>query len=315
MDDALKEKILILSDRAWERRLEWPDVEAWLNNFTGEALPEHIEKANALYLLTQTMYFGQELIREMLRSVYLHLYKYPIVRGIRKRNGDTLDSNFIESAFSCELESTRFLGVGNPSESGAHLLYYFRQVNELNKDLFIGGEQILSIDRDDNEISISQKEAGIKRYIFIDDVLGSGTQIADYLKEIIREIRMISPSIELRYLSLFATSDGLKRAREPDLFGGNVDCIFELDSSFKCFSKDSRYFIDNDDAVGKNNAKKIALEYGQRLFGKHPLGYRNGQLLLAMSHNTPDNSLPILWVDIPKKLPWVPIFKRFHKNY
>lgn len=37
-----------------------------------------------------------------------------------------------------ELESTLFIEfLGNPSESGAHLLYFFRQINNLSKEHFL----------------------------------------------------------------------------------------------------------------------------------------------------------------------------------
>jgi hypothetical protein len=51
--------------------------------------------------------------------------------------------------------------MGNPAESGTHLLYYFRQVNNINKDLFI----------DQSKVDLSDTQ--IKRYIYIDDMIKS----------------------------------------------------------------------------------------------------------------------------------------------
>lgn len=315
MLDELKQKILTLSEKAWERKIDWPEVESWLSNFDGEFEPKDRERLHALYLLTQSMYFGQSLIREMLRSIYEHLYRYPIIKEIRKKHNDTLDAELIEGEFSSELNNTRFLGVGNPSESGPHLLYYFRQINDIQKSIFIDSGQILGITRDENGISISQSEPDVKHYIFIDDVLGSGTQITTYLWDILRELRRCAPDVEISYYALFATSDGLSAARAPELFGDNVGCIYELDNTFKCFDNDSRYFSNDSGEIDKAVAKTVAEGYGEKLWHKHPLGYKNGQLLLALAHNTPDNSLPILWVDVPKNIPWHPIFRRFHKKY
>ena len=53
-------------------------------------------------------------------------------------------------------------------------------------------------------------------------------------------------------------------------------------------------------------------KYGSTLWNMHPLGYKDGQLLLSLFHNTPDNTLPIFGVE---NTTWTPIFKRFHKIY
>lgn len=316
--DDLKRKILVLSEKAWERKVIWPEVESWLENFRGIHTNVEDEKLHALYLLTQTMYFSQELIREMLRSIFDDLYRYPIISKIREENNDTLDEGIIEKGFIEALKNTRFLGVGNPSESGPHLLYYFRQINSLPKDIFIDSSEILSISRNDQDnVVISQKDTTVERYVFIDDLLGSGDQVKSYLDDIIRELRKCAPNSEIYYFSLFATSSGLVEARKPDFFDNKAESIYELDATFKCFDKSSRCFINKPSEINQNTALEIAKKYGQGLGleSRDHLGYKDGQLLLALSHNTPDNSLPILWFDFPKNVPWTPIFKRYIKQY
>jgi hypothetical protein len=59
--------------------------------------------------------------------------------------------------------------MGNPAESGTHLLYYFRQVNNINKDLFI----------DQSKVDLSDTQ--IKRYIYIDDMSITGKQVYLYI--------------------------------------------------------------------------------------------------------------------------------------
>ena len=44
------------------------------------------------------------------------------------------------------------------------------------------------------------------------------------------------------------------------------------------------------------------------------LGFGDCQLLLSMEHNTPDNTLPIIWFDEDEKM-WRPIFKRYNKIF
>ena len=65
--------------------------------------------------------------QELMRVLFRDLYRYPIVEQIRKANNDTTNIDLINREFQDALDRTLFLGVGNPSESGCHLLYYFRQ--------------------------------------------------------------------------------------------------------------------------------------------------------------------------------------------
>ena len=72
------------------------------------------------------------------------LFRAPLVHAIRRANNDIKDITFLDVEFCKELACTRFLGVGNPSESGHHLLYYFRQENSLPKAAFINSHEIFS---------------------------------------------------------------------------------------------------------------------------------------------------------------------------
>jgi len=82
-----------------------------------------------------------------------------------------------------ELDCTRFLGIGNPSESGVHLLYYFRQENCLPKDVFIDASRAFkSTVTPDGNISVQIGNPDITRYVFIDDICGSGDTAITYSK-------------------------------------------------------------------------------------------------------------------------------------
>ena len=147
MDDlreVLIKKLKILNETIWENKADNVRIQAWLDNFQENTSSNHSEQLHALYLLRQFIYFGSRQIRELLKSLFRDLFKYPIVEQIRKDNGDTTDVDFIYRRFTEELSKTRFLGMGNPSESGAHLLYYFRQENSLPKNSFIHSHQIFN---------------------------------------------------------------------------------------------------------------------------------------------------------------------------
>lgn len=101
---------------------------------------------------------------------------------------------------------------------------------------------------------------------------------------------------------------------ESALFDGKAVSLFELDDTYKTFDNLGRYFATTPDWFDKNEFYNIAYGYGKQLKPSYPLGYKDGQLLLAFFHNTPDNTLPIFW-DEGLRSPWSPVFARFDKQY
>jgi hypothetical protein len=308
MIEELKRKIKVLNEQVWEHRAPWPAIEEWLRNFDGATAATDSERLHALYMLAQFMYFGSKEIRALLRAMFRDEYRYPIVEKIRKENGDTLDQNVINNHFLTELSATRFLGMGNPSESGTHLLYYFRQENGLPKDLFINPHQIFDYD----SAGVRQiRDRAVKRYVFLDDFCGSGRQAKDYSRDIVEPIRRLQPLASVSYYVLFATTTSVDEIQANTAFT-EVNSIFDLDPSFKCFGDKSRYFAATLPGIVKKTAHDMSMHYGRQLWSSHPLGYGDCQLLIGFHHNTPDNTLPIIWFD-EGTTSWLPIFKRYPK--
>lgn len=303
-------RIKVLHDTVWEGHASGPAVQQWLGNFTCPPdAPD--ERLHALCLLSQFMYFGSRQMRVLLKALYRDKYKYPIVEQIRRANEDTLDVPFIQAQFQQTLDATRFLGIGNPSESGVHLLYYFRQENQLRKKYFINAHEIFSAEADKRILRFPQ----VTRYVFIDDFCGSGSQGKRYSTDILAELKKLSPTSIVSYHVLFATSDGLNSLRSDTLFDA-VECIYELDSTFKCFGSNSRYFKTTPvEGINKTEAEKMCRKYGAQLDNANPLGFGDCQLLIGFHHNTPNNTLPIIWFDEPGGPPWTPIFRRYSKYF
>lgn len=239
------------------------------------------------------------------------------MQRIRRNFKNTKDVPLLRKQYQDQLAATRFVGLGNPAESGAHLLYVFRQVNGLPKDYFA---DLLSAFASKpsrtraGEIEYKIRDASVNRIVFFDDIVGSGTQARQYLSEELNRIRAGDPNFELSFLSLFATTEGLERLNVPELFDGRATCLFELDSSFRAFSVDARYFADSPAWFNAVDFQAMARQYGASLQPRLPVGYKDGQLLLAFAHNTPDNTLPIFW-DQGTRTQWHPIFPRFDKKY
>ncbi|MEQ8908712.1 MAG: hypothetical protein RIC95_05940 [Vicingaceae bacterium] len=232
--------------------------------------------------------------------------------------------------FDEKLSRTRFLGVGNPSESGVHLLYFFRQENRLAKSQFIDSNQIF--DRS-NPMDIQLNAPDIEEYIFIDDFCGSGSQATEYSDKIVDLILSINPHVKISYLMLFATNTGKDYVKNNTNFH-YVDSVYEVDETFKCFSTNSRFFKNAPDEINQIFAKEMCERYGkdliksiiereirgisvaelENLSEQHKLGFGDCQLLMGFHHNTPDNTLPIIWYD-ENDIAWNPIFKRYNKKY
>jgi len=313
--DSLQGKLKQLTETTWREKISGADIKNWVSQFSQSTSVHDNEQLQALFLLSNFIYFGQVEIRELLKSLYRDLYRTPAIHAIRRANNDTTDWNLMESEFQSHRQSTRFLGVGNLSESGAHLLYYFRQENALPKSLFISAHEIFALDVSGKPPTPKLSNEDIETYVFIDDLCGSGTQATTYSKDIVEPLRRMKPDVKIHYLMLFATTDGLKAIKDLNRFD-RVEAIYELDSTFKSLDPTSRIFTAADTDFDRLKIRATCETIGAKLWGANPLGYKDGQLLLGFTHNTPDNALPIFWLDGPAAgVNWNPIFKRYHKDY
>jgi hypothetical protein len=309
--DALFRRIKTLSERLWEDHCQAPDIEDWLGNFDGRHCADlSLERLHALHLLSSVSYFGLRELRVLLKAMFRDYYRYPIVQALRPQLADSRDAVAMARLFQDELRATRFLGMGNPAESGTHLLYYFRQENRLSRSLFVHQHELLTSGVTDPDVDFA--EPNVKRIVFIDDVCGSGEQSVRYSTTLLRDLKAIAQRrgrhVEFHYLVLFGTTTGLKRAtRESDF--DYVAAVSEIDETYKTFGAKSRVFRKPPAGIDKATAETLARGYGGELSARWPVGYEDGQLLIGFHHNVPANSLPILWWDEGEP-PWIAAFRR-----
>ncbi|MCP3371611.1 phosphoribosyltransferase-like protein [Bradyrhizobium cajani] len=302
----LRKKIKRLSECVWEGRAKRVEIDAWLSSFSERGSSGVNERLHMLHLLSNFLYFGIGEIRELLRAHFQYACQRPVVTKIRQDNADTIDIDFIDHQLRIAISRTRFLAVGNPSESGQHLLYYFRQENNLPAGLFPNQFELPGFPG----ASDTHGKSSVDRYFFIDDICGSGQQIEKFSRNVIQTLSKAHPDAKITYCPIFATSDGLDYTRKNTAFS-DIRCLMELDASFKCFSPTSRFY---EDPALRSEAEKICFHYGRILHARDPLGYKDGQLAIGFNHNTPDNTLPIFWAEHPTSLPgWSPIFRRYMK--
>ncbi|WP_281227587.1 phosphoribosyltransferase-like protein [Flavobacterium aquiphilum] len=315
LEQNLHTKIKCLNETLWDGKGSYRKVKAWLDNFHDD------EKTHALYLLSQCIYFNDFQIKQLLISIYRDFFKYPHIATIRRSNGNTLDEIIIKREYDKILQNTRFVSVGNPSESSARLMGDFRKENKIRKSLFI------------SELEIEKCPKEVDNFVFLDDVCGSGNQMVAYTKDAISLINSNFPKAKTYYFLLLGTTEGKDFVRKNTNIN-IVDSVLELDNSFKAFHPDSRVCksIPSDIDINKirdftgKNGKRLMSSIFQRedpyidpyvlhiLCERDKFGYMDGQYLIAFSHNTPDNTLPVLWYN-ENIITWNSIFKRAQKIY
>lgn len=310
-----------LLETAWEDTgFKLKNVQNWYKQFEESEDPEQDEQIQFLFLLSKFLYFGKKEMMEMMRSLYRDLYKYPTIHDIRKKNGNTLNEDFLNEEFKRTLNRTRFLGIGNPSDSGSYMLYKFRQANDINKNLFIHSHEIFSLNKETDDSGRERQVANINsadvdHYIFIDDLTCTGSQARQYSEEIVAPIKELNPKAKVHYFVLVATEHALIHLRHYTAYD-NIDCVFKLDETFKCFDSKSRYYKNEKKTFDRTYTETKCRLYDTKL--QHPsyqLGFGQSQLLLSFEHNTPDNVPPIFWSEGQGDYGWEPIFKRYHKKY
>jgi len=309
LKDQLLKKVESYMKSIWINRIDKNKLNNWLNNFEDSTIDiDEKEKLNMLFLLSKFSFLGDNEIRSLLKCLFRDLFKRPIIQRIRKELGDTLVLEDINKKFSVEFEVTKFVAIGGVSESGAMLMYPFRQENDeiSEKNIILQSEILKENIGGQKEIALPS----VQRYIFIDDFIGTGSQGKDKLKKDVESLKNLNKNLELCYYVLVATEDGLEELNKLNLFT-SVEAVFVLDGTFKAFEEESRYYKTTHNGIDREYAKKVAEKYGQTLFYTQELGFGDCQLLLGFDHNTPDNTLPIFWGE---ENGWKYIFKRFIKK-
>jgi hypothetical protein len=313
MDETVQEisrALEVLNRRLWENRAPRRVIEQWLDNFEVEQSERPSERLHAQFLLSKFLYFGHREVKALLRTLFKEKYRYHLLEDFRKNLQNSRDVGLFEKYLEYMVNLTRFIGVGNPSESGAHLLYWFRQENELPKEVFIHAHEMLLTD-DAGNTQLARSD--VKRYVFIDDFCGTGKQVKETLGSLVSQVREVADkagtSVFMAYYVLVGTVDGLDAVRK-DVGFDKVDAVIRLDRSYKCFSPDSRLFRAHPEQIDKTFAQTMCAYYGERIQANGPLGFGDAQLLLGFHHNTPDNTMPIFWCDSEA---WQPLFRRYLK--
>jgi hypothetical protein len=283
-EEQLITQLMLTSQIIWKgEQLTRKDLDEWLGNFTAEVFDLDYERRLALWLLSNFVYYNSDEVKHLCRLLYRDFIHEMLIRN--KYEG--LNPNIATKDI---LSATRFYCLGRPGESGAYILYYFRQENNLPLSHFL------------SELGKSQK--GVNYIVFVDDVVLSGTQADKYIQDISPEL---IAGKELILLTFVSTNDAVTLL---GTHGITVISNVVLDERSRCFSEVSAVFNDYKDH--KENCEKFVTHYGSKIAPEKPLGYGNGQYAFGFFYNTPDNTLPIFWCE---NYGWKPIVKRYDKKY
>lgn len=254
------------------------NITKWLNNFTGEKYQIEIEQRIALWMLCNFTYYNEEEVNHLWHIVYKSF-----VHDIALRYGSGS-----EAELSLLLSQTYFAAMGEASESGGLMLYYFRQ------------QAGLPINRFFYPSAIPKNENGI--VVFVDDLTLSGRSASSFFDENMKEMKFQTAF----YLTLFASEEAKQRIQQHNI---NVIASTVLGERDRCFSDQSILFHNFPEL--KEYAFEIAKAYGEKLSPNHPLGHKNGQYCFGLHYNIPNNTLPIFWSN---RANWTPIFPRKEKR-
>jgi hypothetical protein len=209
------------------------------------------------------------------------------------RNAVSVLARDLKQLLQGSISRTAFLPLGtSSSSSGTMYLYDCRKALGLPEGNF-------PLQRLDEVL------ASFDSLVVFDDIIGSGKQATRFFKD-----NLSIYNRQIFYAAVFAFQSGLTRVRSDAGFT-EVLCGHLISDEERAFTDDTAVFPD---PVVRERVKQLALGYGQRLYRRHPLGYDHSQALLVFPHNTPNNTLPIIWAGPDnEKTPteaWNPLWQR-----
>ncbi|MGE5501974.1 MAG: hypothetical protein ACM3W4_08605 [Ignavibacteriales bacterium] len=180
-----------------------------------------------------------------------------------------------------------FVGFGGAGESGVAMLRTFREANNLTNSMW---DPLFCMPRDLPKLRLSAYD----RVVFVDDFSGSGKQVCSYWP-LMQELVASEATCYLVLTAATAAALGeIQRKTELQL-----RTRITLPEAANIFSEESNLFGADE--------KAVLVEYGGIAWRAHPKGFGGCGLLFVLSHKTPNNSIPILYVNHQA---WVGLFPR-----
>lgn len=280
----------------WKKFSSPDDIFKWLNNFRNNN-----EIYLALVLANGILYYNKDEVRHLWRLILTNRVKRHLFNDIFEDgyldSSDETDRRFINFIKN----KCTFVGFGDIHKSGTHMIYPFKQAISG----IISAEDIDFVGYD-NFISSSLDMRAKRILFFLDDFIGTGNQAIDEWKTKITTSRSYINNKHLKFIYIVLTGfiSGVRKIEQNTDMHVILGTQPMADSS-RCFSNCSFIYCDTKE---RTMAKKIMENAGKILY-LYPLGYENDQAAIAFEHNTPDNTLPVIWKR-KKDGSWFPLFER-----
>ncbi len=296
------EKTNLLFNRVMEKnkiiwkRFEGPDeILKWLTNF------EVKDIYLALTLAYNVLYITQDELRSSWKGLVTNRLKQLICdEKFSTQTAPERDTSFLNYLN----KKCIFVGFGDDGSSGTAMIYELRKSlsPRTRKNLeFVSLFRLLH----SKVIDFSK----IEKIILIDDFIGSGNQAKetwekDYEGKSLKMLKEKNPQLDFIYLAPVGCLQGQEFINNTLKI--NVIVYSPLDKRFQCFSKISNIYTDPEE---RKKAKNIMESKGKSL-NSSPLGFGNLALAVVFAHNTPNDSLPVIWAH-KEDGSWYPLFERF----
>ena len=182
-------------------------------------------------------------------------------------------------------KNTLFATIGGAGKSGAMISYNFRLINNISNDNFLDDESVRFI-----------KAGKIDNIVLVDDIISTGNQASE-------EIRRLSDLvIPLGVKKIFVlTAVGMENGIENI----NSNTVAEVFSAFEYTDKDTVSSLDSSFYEGVAFDRRRFLK--ERIQSYNNLGYGGVGGLITFYYNTPNSTIPHIWL---AKNSWIPLFKR-----
>lgn len=276
-------------------------LNAWLGNFDEEG------QKWALALLNNFIYYPARDVKQLCKYGLTKVVFHTQLLGIDQSQAFCCTDGALNQELAERIRETRLvplLSEGNPTESGNTIARAYTTVDLVDEQQVIRADEILAC--------IDEKSC--KRFLIVDDFMGTGEQLKDFWNEPFSWLRVNGKDMSLAqisaehtdisfdYLVLVATDPGLKyvKNRVPGL---TVFFCEKLSQEYRIFGDDSIFFETLDD-------KQACTRYLENLCqqkGIHFTGYQGLDFAVAFNHGAPDSCLPLFWENNAN---WTPLFKR-----
>jgi hypothetical protein len=303
----------------------------WLDQFEKEDRPKAIEVASKIRYYSDSQILeiyenNQEKIQNLAKE-----YQEKITKWV---NSPTTPGNqrlkFKKKHYKKKVEKgfndVIAFPIGEVGKSGVAMSYKYTHTSSYRKS------KLFRLDNIDKPIKI--KENGVVEFwsgnrirhkeltvdvVLIDDIIGSGGTVIKFLESKIipffQEIEVFKVRVHICAIVVLNQAD--KALKE---FVSKSDYVKSFrtygEKLDRCFSSKSSVFGYRPRMIP---IREFCYKYGEKLFIqskynngnreeiRHPLGYENSQALVAFSHATPNNTLPIIWSSFNN---WRPLIAR-----